>query len=82
MLEIQKRSEDQKKESKKQAMAILKEFERLQTQVERKCTLEEFNQRMETKLDKQYAMATLNSKPSRAEIEPVLNNKAEIQEVQ
>ena len=27
-------------------------------------------------------MATLNSKPSRAEIEPVLNNKAEIQEVQ
>ena len=63
-------------------MAILKEFEKLQSQVERKCTLDEFNQRMETKLDKQFAMATLNQKPSRAEIEPVLNSKAEIVEVQ
>ena len=63
-------------------MAILKEFEKLQGQVERKCTLEEFNTRMESKLDKQYAMSTLNSKPSRQEIEPVLNSKAEIVEVQ
>ena len=64
-LTVQKRTEDLKRESKKQAMAILKEFEKLQGQVERKCGLEEFNSRMETKLDKQFAMATLNAKPSR-----------------
>ena len=63
-------------------MAILKEFEKLQSQMERRCTLEEFNQRMENKMDKQYGIATLNSKPSRQEIEPVLNSKAEIVEVQ
>ena len=33
-------------------MAILKEFEKLQMQVERKCSLDEFNQRMEAKMDK------------------------------
>ena len=33
-------------------MAVMKEFEKLQGQVERKCSLEEFNQRMEAKLDK------------------------------
>lgn len=33
-------------------------------------------------MDKQSAMTTLNQKPSRAEIEPVLNSKAEITEVQ
>ena len=33
-------------------------------------------------MDKQYGIATLNSKPSRQEIEPVLNSKAEIVEVQ
>ena len=79
--EAQKRTDDLKRDHKKQTMAILKEFEKLQGQVERKCTLEEFNTRMETKLDKQYAMSTLNSKPSRQEIEPVLNSKAEIIEV-
>ena len=33
-------------------------------------------------MDKQFAMTTLNQKPSRSEIEPVLNSKAEIVEVQ
>lgn len=33
-------------------------------------------------MDKQYALSTLNQKPSRSEIEPVLNSKAEIIEVQ
>ena len=79
---MQKRADDAKKEQKKQVMAILKEFEKLQSQMERRCTLEEFNQRMENKMDKQYGIATLNSKPSRQEIEPVLNSKAEIVEVQ
>ena len=59
----------------------MKDFEKLQSQIERKCSLEEFNTRMETKMDKQYALSTLNQKPSRSEIEPVLNSKAEIIEV-
>ena len=62
---MQKRADDAKKEQKKQVMAILKEFEKLQSQMERRCTLEEFNQRMENKMDKQYGIATLNPKPSR-----------------
>ena len=33
-------------------------------------------------MDRQTVMATLNTKPSRNEIEPVLNSKAEIVEVQ
>ena len=40
---MQKRADDAKKEQKKQVMAILKEFEKLQSQMERRCTLEEFN---------------------------------------
>ena len=64
-LTMQKRADDTKKEQKKQVMAILKEFEKLQSQMERRCTLEEFNQRMENKMDKQYGIATLNPKPSR-----------------
>ena len=41
-------------------MAVLKEFEKLQSQVDRKCTLEEFNTRMESKIDKQMALGILN----------------------
>ena len=63
-------------------MAVLKEFEKLQSQVDRKCTLEEFNTRMESKIDKQMALGILNQKPARSELEPVLNSKAEIVEVQ
>ena len=37
---------------------------------------------MEAKLDKQMALGLLNQKPARSEIEPVLNSKAEIVEVQ
>ena len=37
---------------------------------------------MESKLDRQAANTLINSRPSRQEIEPVLNNKAEIVEVQ
>jgi len=51
-LGLEKRTDEVRRESKKQTMAILKEFEKMQASVERKCTLEEFNQRMETKMDK------------------------------
>ena len=42
-LSLQKRGEETRREQKKQVMAILKEFEKLQGQVERKVTLDEFN---------------------------------------
>ena len=59
-LVVEKRTEEVRRDAKKQAMAILKEFEKLQSQVDRKCTLEEFNTRMESKIDKQMALGILN----------------------
>lgn len=42
-LNLEKKADEVKRESKKQILAILKEFEKLQGQIERKCSLEEFN---------------------------------------
>ena len=50
--------------------------------MDRKCNLDEFNARLESKLDRATVNSLLNSRPSRQEIEPVLNSKAEIVEVQ
>ena len=78
---MNKRCDDLKKDTNKKTMAILKEFEKLQSNLDRKCNLDEFNARLEAKLDRQAANSLLNSRPSRQEIEPVLNDKAEIVEV-
>ena len=42
-----------------------KEFEKLQSNLDKKCNLDEFNTRLEAKLDRSAANSLINQRPSR-----------------
>lgn len=76
------RVEEVRKESNKKIVTLINEIEKMQASVDRKCSVDDVNSRLDGKLDKTALMNALRERPTRAEIEPVLNNKAEIHEVQ
>ena len=76
------RIEEVRKENNKKIVTLINEIEKVQAAVERKCSTEELNARLDSKLDKTMLTHALQQRPTRQEIEPVLNNKAEIHEVQ
>jgi hypothetical protein len=60
---------------------LVHEVEKIQASMDRKCSLEDLNLRLDAKLDKNTLTHAISQRPTRQEIEPVLNNKAEIHEV-
>ena len=76
------RIEEVRKEQNKKVVTLVNEIEKLQASLDRKCSLDDFTARLDSKVDKTALAHALSQRPTRQEIEPVLNNKAEIHEVQ
>jgi hypothetical protein len=76
------RIEDVRKESNKKLVTLVNEVEKIQASIDRKISVDDLNLRLDTKLDKNALTHAISQRPTRQEIEPVLNSKAEIHEVQ
>lgn len=63
-------------------VTLVTEIEKIQVSIDRKISVDDLNLRLDTKLDKNALTHAISQRPTRQEIEPVLNSKAEIHEVQ
>lgn len=57
--------EEVKKENNKKIVTLINEVEKLQQSLDRKCNLDEFNVRLDTKVDKSQLSLALGSRPTR-----------------
>lgn len=66
-----------KTEVNKKITSIFKEIEKLQLAVERKVNVDLFNERVESKADKQMVLNAVINKVSKIELEQFLNSKVD-----
>ena len=64
--------DEYRKENNKKVSQLYRELEKLQVMLERKVGVEQFNERIESKADKQMVLNAVMNKVSKIEVEQVL----------
>lgn len=76
--EIRCKIEDNKKDQNKKWAQIYREIEKQALNVERKVNIDEFNERIDIKADKQMVVNAVINKPNKVDIDQAINAKADI----
>ena len=80
--EVRGRMEEGKRDTQRKMAGIYREMEKLGMAMEKKVAVEELNERLEGKADKQMVVNAVSNKVNRADMEGVLAGKAERSEVE